>query len=130
MDVLNSYLNKINELNSKIIKLELDISSKNKEIQNLNNKLEEFLSNLDNCKPGEKRINLQILSTDQTLSFPISCKNTTTFVKLEEELYNEFPEYKEVNSFFTVNGLAIKRFKSIQENNIKNRDTIIINISE
>ena len=60
----------------------MDLKSKNNEIQNLNNKLDELSSNLDNCRPGEKRMTLQIISTDQKVSFPISCKNTTTFVKL------------------------------------------------
>ena len=73
-------------------------------------------------------MSLYIHSTDQNVSFPISCKSTTNFVKLEEELYNEYPECKEYNTFFTVNGLVIKRFKSIEENNIKNRDIIILNV--
>ena len=71
---------------------------------------------------------LQIISTDHKVSFPIPCKNTNTFVKIEEELYKEYPEYKDVNTYFTVNGFEIKRFKSIQENNIKNKDKIILNI--
>ncbi len=75
-------------------------------------------------------MSLYILSTDQKVGFSIACKNTTTFVKLEEELYNEYPEYKEFNTYFTVDGLVIKRFKSIEENNIKNRDKIILNVYE
>ena len=71
---------------------------------------------------------LHIISIDEEVSLPIPCKNTTTFVKIEEELYKEYPEYKDVNTYFTVNGFEIKRFKSIQENNIKNRDKIILNI--
>ena len=127
---INNYLNTINELNLKIKKLESDINSKNIEIENLNNKLEDSLFNLENCKPGEKIMALQIISIDEKVSLPIPCKNTTTFVKIEEELYKEYPEYKDVNTYFTVNGFEIKRFKSIQENNIKNRDKIILNIYE
>ena len=103
-------------LNSKII-----------EIDNLQNKLDELSLKLENCKSSEI-INLNILSNDDNIIFPISCNNNTIFVKLEEELYNEYPENKKFNSYFTVNGLVIKRFKSIQENNIKNHANIILNI--
>lgn len=124
---LNSYLNTIKELNLKNKKLKLYLNSKIIEIDSLQNKLDELSLKLENCKSSEI-INLNILSNDDNIIFPISCNNNTIFVKLEEELYNEYPENKKFNSYFTVNGLVIKRFKSIQENNIKNHANIILNI--
>ena len=100
-------------------------------IQNLNtelNRLPKKSSNLEYCKPGEKIFAINIISTDHKVYHPIACKNTDIFVKLEEELYDEYPEYKEVNTYFTCNGKVIKRFKSIQENDIKNHDKILLNI--
>ena len=48
----------------------------------------------------------------------------------EEKLYDEYPEFKEVNTYFTVNGRLIKRFKSMLENNIRDNDKILLNIYE
>jgi hypothetical protein len=122
---LKRNLNYLNGMKNK--KLKLDLNSKIIEIDNLQNKLDELSVKLENCRSSEI-INLNILSTDDNIIFPISCNNNTIFAKLEEELYNEYPEYKKFNSYFTVNGKVIERFKSIQENNIKNHANIILNI--
>ena len=73
---------------------------------------------------------IQFNSTDQKINYAIPCKNTDIFVKLEEKLYNEYPEYKDFNTYFTVKGALIKRFKSMQENNIKSSDVILLNVYE
>ena len=130
---LNSYINTINQLNSKNNSLQLELNSKIMIIQNLNNELNKLpkkSSTLEYCKPGEKILAINIISTDHKVNHAIPCKNTDIFVKLEEELYDEYPEYKEVNTYFTSGGNVIKRFKSIQENNIKNHDKILLNIYE
>ena len=54
----------------------------------------------------------------------MSCKTTTIFVRIEEQLYEEFPEYKETNNYFLVDGKKVKRFKTIKENGIKKGKTI------
>ena len=85
-------------------------------------------SDLANIKPGERIIVVHFKSMDQKVDYPISCKNTDIFVRIEEKLYKEFPEYKEYSkTFFTVNGTPIKRFKSMEDNKIKEGDKIIIN---
>ena len=71
---------------------------------------------------------IQFISTDSKVNLPLPCKNTDIFVRLEEQLYNEYPEYKDVNTFFTINGNTIKRFKTLDENNIKNTNVILLNI--
>ena len=58
------------------------------------------------------------------------CKNTDLFVKLEERLYNDFPKYKNYQNFFMVNVKGILRFKTIEENGIKNNDIISIFFDE
>ena len=125
---LNSFINTNNELNNKIETLEKDLNSKNIELKDLKNKLNG--SSLENCKPGEKIIVAHFISTDQKINYAIACKNTDTFVKIEEELYNEFPEYREENTYFTLGGFLIKRFKTIEQNNIKNHDKLILNVYE
>ena len=65
-------------------------------------------------------------SSDLKIDFSIACKNTTPFVKLEEKLYEEYPEYKETDNYFLQNGNKIKRFKTMEENNINSGKPIII----
>lgn len=61
------------------------------------------------------------------MNCPIACKNANIFKKLEEKLFNVYPQYKHMNPFFyTVNGKIVDRNKSIQENNIKNHDIIFL----
>ena len=38
---------------------------------------------------------------------------------MEERLYKEYPEYRETNNIFQVNGKQVLRFKTIEENNIQ-----------
>ena len=76
--------------------------------------------------PGEKVISTLFISSDQRLTYSISCKNTTPFVKVEEKLYEEYPEYKDTENFFLHNGTRIRRFKTIEENNIKSGKAIIV----
>ena len=79
-------------------------------------------------KPGEKIISVNFSSISQDIHYFIPCKNTDIISRIEEKLYNEYPKYKDYNTYLTVNGNVIKRFKSIEENGIKNSNTIIVNI--
>jgi hypothetical protein len=83
--------------------------------------------NLSIINPGEEILCIHFKSIDQIIDFPIVCKNTDIFVKAEEQLYEIYPEYKEMNNFFTVNGLLVERFKSMKDNKIKNYDKILLN---
>ena len=65
-------------------------------------------------------------SNDGKIDYSIPCKDSTTFVKMEEKLYDEYPEYKETDNFFLVNGNRVKRFKTIKENQIKNGKPVIL----
>ena len=58
-----------------------------------------------------------------------SCKNNELFVRLEERFYKDYPELKEYDINFAINGQKIKRFKTIDENQIKNNDLIEFVIS-
>ena len=78
----------------------------------------------------EDTISIQFKSTDRTVDISIPCLMTDKFVKIEEILYERYPKYKDINTFFSVNGGMVKRFRSIQENNIKNYDKILLNVFE
>ena len=127
---INLYIKKINELNNKINLLQTNLIAKN-EIKNLSESYYEDKStnfSIRSIKPGEKIISIIFKSIDQKVNFSFTCKNTDIFVRIEEKLYKVYPEYKEYNNFFTVSGRTIKRFKSIEENNIKNADNILLNV--
>ena len=112
------------DLNNQIFYLNtLTLNLKN-EISNLkNNKTD----NLGFVNPGEKIMSIQFKSKDKKIDLCKACKNTDLFVRLEEQLYETYPEYKETNNYFICNGLVIKRFKSLEENKIKDSDKIILN---
>ena len=135
-DLLNQKMKEINDL-------KIQLQNKEKTIELLNNQISNKIIELNNMKnkisnnnnddlinvinPGEKILSAQFISSDQKLIYSIPCKNTTTFVRVEEKLYEEYPEYKETENHFIHNGTAIKRFKTIGENNIKSGKPIILN---
>ena len=73
-------------------------------------------------------IALCFISVDQKMQYAIPCLGKDIFVDVEKKLYNEYPEYKETNNCFLCEGKTILRFKTIEENNLKNGYPIILNI--
>ena len=133
-------------LNIKVTELEQLINLKNNEIKGLNNEknnnrilnikvteLEKIIGLKNNeiaeLKKSNKKIySINFTSTDQKiLNYSLICKNTDIFVKLEQQLYEDFPEYKNKETYFMKNAVKINRFKSLDENNIKKNDVIILN---
>jgi len=78
-------------------------------------------------KKNEKLITIIFVSSDQKIHYSLICKNTQKFAFVEQELYDIFPEYKETENFFLLNGEKINRNKTIEENNIKFSDKIMVN---
>lgn len=124
---LKNYININNQLNQ-------SLNSKITEIQNLkkstSTNLSSTLSTVKSINPGEKVIAVHFSSPDHRINYSIACKNTDVFVKLEQQLYMEYSEYKNENTYFTVNGNFVKRFKTLDENSIKNHDIILLNVYE
>jgi len=82
----------------------------------------------ESSKKEEKLIVVIITSTDQKIYYPIVCRNTDEFSKLESELYrrNEYKEYKDGINHFISNGKRINRFDTLEQNKIKNGDKILL----
>ena len=134
---LNEMINNMNSnqlfLNNKISFLENELNKKNMEIQNyLNN-----MNNINNynindlvtsINPGEKIITVNFVSNgfQDIANYSIPCKNTSLFIRLEEKLNNDFPQLKNHETFFVVNTRRIKRFQTLEENQIKSNDVISI----
>ena len=59
------------------------------------------------------------VSNDLQVICGLKCLISDTFAEVEEKLYKIYPEYRETNNIFQVNGKQILRFKTIEENNIQ-----------
>ena len=58
-------------------------------------------------------------------NFSTICKNTDQFIIIESLIYKKYPEYEDKLDLFLVNGKIIKRFRTFEENEIKNGDIIL-----
>ena len=143
-----------NDLSDKIKKYEIKISSLNKNIEELQSKIQtqNQLNNQNNSankiielyneihdlnqklkrypfilEKDEKLISVIFTSTDQQAHYSIICKNTDTIHDLEKELYKEYPNYSTSDNFFLCKGKIINRFQSFESNGIKNGDVILLN---
>ena len=135
---INNLQNQIYSLNNiinnnklSIQNLRNNINIKDQEIFNLNNKNEELNKlKLNNMIDKEQQLAINFMSVSHDKIFPIICLKNDSLVKYEEIFYNEYPEYKDYNTYLTANGNPIKRFKTIKENGIKQGSAIIVNIYE
>ena len=131
---LNMDINKIQEYKNKIKSLENDLIQKNNEIQQLlsqnNNNKDKY--EITSIKPGEKImcINFVSMGNQEIGHYGLVCKNTDLFIREEERLYEDFPNFKKYETYFEVNRKRIKRFQTLSENNIKDKDIINIFVVE
>ena len=75
---------------------------------------------------GEKLLSIKIISIDQKIKLPIIIKNTEYFSKIEQILYQKYPNYTETENFFLVNGTRINRFLTLEQNKINNNDILTL----
>jgi len=111
-------------LNDKIKLLNEDLIKKNNKIQELSKGDYEITS----IKPGEKIMALNFVSMGcQDIGhYNLMCKNIDLFIRLEERLYEDFPKFKDYETYFEANGKRIKRFKTLEQNGIKTNEVINI----
>ena len=123
----NSLNNQIKILESKLNKLILELQnykSNNNINKNINNSKELIMPMVE----GENLMGVIFNSQgfQDICNWCLPCKNTNLFIRLEEILNNKFPELKKHETYFMINATRIKRFQTLEENNIKDND--IINI--
>ena len=87
-------------------------------------------NNVNGMVYRNQMIGILIKSIDGKVQFPFAAHITDVFADIEKILYKEYPELLSQNTYFTVRGKTIKRFMTIQDNNIKNYDIILLNIIE
>ena len=103
---------------------------KDKEIEELKAQLSRFLPY--KLSEGEKLMSVIFQSIDQKMHISIICKNTDKFNKIESEIYEkeDYYQYSELDTFFTVKGKKINKYRTIEENGIKDNDVIFLNVNE
>ena len=68
-------------------------------------------------------------SSDQhIMNFPLSCFNTDPFSLLEEKLLLEKPELKHKELIFLSGGKVINTSLTLEQNKLKDKDVILINV--
>ena len=115
---------KINDLNNMYLMLR-------KNIVDLTNKLQQMNKQKSNCTVSLTFdniicVNFVSIGIQDIKNYAIPCRDTDLFVRLEEKLNNDYPEYKNYDTYFLVNGRRIRRFKTLKENNIKERDLVCV----
>ena len=150
------YENKINELESIIEELNIQLIEKGKLLEkakikkdNLKKKIKEikFISNTKdnkiieleneikifrnyyNFSSNEKLISIKFISINQDIDFTVIAKNTDDFTKIEKILYERYPKYNDSENFFLVNGSKIDRNMTLEENKIRNNDILTLQIN-
>ena len=96
------------------------------------NNIKEAKKEIKSIKPGEKIFSVLFMTqgNNDINNYAMSCKNTDLFVRLEEKSYDDYPEHKNYETYFMVNTRRILRFKTMDENKIKNNDIISVFIYE
>ena len=114
--------NEIKKLNDEIIYLKYQLNIKDNEINELKRKMknEEPKFNFDDV------IWIYFQPIDNSFKEGIKCLKTNTFAEVEEKLYKKYNTLRNTNNNFTANATPVLRFKTIEENKIKDQDIIIL----
>ena len=132
INMINKEKNLINELNEKLKNLNnsLNRSINKDKINELYEEIrikDKIISSFPvKLSEGEKLLSVIFVSVDQKIHYSTICKNTDKFSKIENLLYDAYPEYIETENNFFVNGNKVNKYKSLENNKIKNSDIIML----
>lgn len=150
---LNAEMFKNKQLNNKINNLEKELKERKEKIEDLEKKNRQFECELKAEKKEneeykiiiegdvdklhkeieklkkrlEKWITIYFTSSNQEINrYPIYCKNTDEFKSIKEKLKKAFPKIDIENYNFILHAQKINESKSLEENEIKNDDVILL----
>ena len=104
------------------------IKDKEDIINDLNEKLKRFPFILEK---NEKLMSVIFSSMNQKINYSTVCKNTDNIHNLEGILYKEYPNlFERQNYFYLCKGKLINKFQTLESNQIKNGDTIILSSND
>ena len=82
--------------------------------------------NQNSTEKTEKTIAIMFFIPDQNIHCPIPCNESDSFSKIENKLFEEFPELKSKNIYYLVSGNTVDKTLTLKENKIKNGNTILV----
>ena len=117
----NSYENKkVMELMEKLVKKQENLKKMENEIKEMKSRYPFELNN------DEILMTVNITCLFPKITHSIICKNTHKFNYVENLLYEKYPELTETENYFLSGGMKINKFKTLDENGIK--DNAIISL--
>ena len=78
-------------------------------------------------KIEESFIAINFMSTDHNINFPIACKKSDFFSEIKDKLCSKISDLEGKKIYFTSNGQKIDDSLTIEQNQIKDNDIILIN---
>ena len=78
----------------------------------------------------QNMIKIYFISDEPKINHLINCYDSNIFSTIENQFYNVFPQLKEKNVIFQVDGHKVDKSLSLEENNIKNNAIINMLISD
>ena len=137
----NSLNNKIKEQEKVINNMKIKKEENEKINDSINYNKDKIILLMEELKLKEKQINelkskseinqlmtVIFVSADKKIHYSLICKKNDIFTKIENMLYNIYPEYKESENYFIANGNKVNKYKTLEENKIKFSDIITLNI--
>ena len=131
-EINETLTNKINSLEKKCFELKNQIIINNNDsINKLNRTIDEYKDKLSRYPfellKNEKIVSVIFISEDESFYYSILCKNTDIFNIIEERLYKVYPELSGSDNNFVANGKIVNKYQTLEQNNIKNNNIIILN---
>lgn len=91
------------------------------------NEVKLYQSDKTNSSLMKTILAVNFISIEDNINYPMPCKTTDVFSKIENRLYHIFPVLKTKKIYFIANGNVIDRKLTFEQNKIKNGNTILIN---
>jgi len=130
MTQMQSQINNQNSIQIDNSNISTEANYSNEALMKLNKEKDDLLEKIKRypviLEKGEKLISIIFSSVNQNFNYSLICKNTDNIQKIEEQLYNQYPQLMETENYFSFKGKLLNRFQAFEKNNIKNGDTIIL----
>ena len=116
----------LEELSGKYNNLMNIINYNNDMKEKENNSLKKIIARYPfKLSKNEKMITVTFCSFDESIEYPLICKNADSFRNIEKLFYDKYPEYKTKIKKFYINGKIVNRKENLKENKISNGDKIV-----
>jgi len=127
---INQFGKEYEKLNSELFKLRNENSVLISQLKLKENQIKDLQNQISNNIIKEPKYNFNDILViyfrplDYSFHKGIKCLPSDTFAEVEEKLYKIFDDLRDTNNMFTFNAKTILRFKTINENGIKDGDEI------